>query len=507
MLSHMLTLLSCLLGSTAGALLMRAPSVPRSYVRMAVELSAADSIAETASDAVLKATLGIDRGVAASAADAERIEAAIATFETVSPCVLDGSDLTSYLDGEWKLVYSSTLVERSNSGADDIRRFAATIVDVPTARSRVALGDVSQYISGSTMEERIALRLRTPWPLPAAPDLKLRIASTLEPGAAIGEVRAVVQEVSVQGVLGGASATSLPAAKLPAGRVREALEGVLAQLGAAGSTLQELPPSKELRDIAAGSEALALTATSELVRVSRSGLGEVRVFMRTSGVASGDAGPMRAAVASAAATSASANSTSAGNASAAIVLGPQALREVARVREEVEAAAAATLAAELAAAAALAAEEKRAIQAQLEDSFARLSQEAAEAAQAELEQASELFEAKVGAAAAVAAAELADAMSQSEETLAAAKAAAADERDSLSKEHAAQLAAVTDKAAAEVAEAQRALDMALVRAEEEMAQARSAFLAEKQQLAAKLFEAEAAAEKAKKAAIAAIGDL
>ena len=484
--------------------------------RACAHLSALDeSIALSAADAVLLATMGLDRGVAASRAEVERVENAIADFEAVAPATsLKGADLLQYLDGTWRLVFSSSLVERSSATAEDLRRFVTTVVDLPTARSsRVALGEVSQTVDGLVLEEIVRLRLRVPWPLPAAPDLVLKIVSQLETGAAGGEVRAVVQEASLRGVLNGEVAArlgSLPALKLPAGRVRSALDDALRQLGAAGETIRALPISKGLRDIEAGSQALSVSAASSSVRVTRSALGEVRVFVRSAS-ADGDAkGAVAAsdAAALAGSTTSAANRTdaSAVTAARAAVLGPQALREIVRARQEVAAESAAALETVKAKAAEAAASEKEELRAELTETY-ELRAEAAKVAETELDRQRELFEAKTAAAAAVAAAELADALSQAEARLAAAKAAAAEESETMAREAAEELKTAQVRAAAEVEAAKLALEMGRIKAEEELAMARSAFLAEKQELVKSLREAEERAEKAKKAAIAAIGNL
>ena len=485
--------------------------------RACAHLSALDeSIALSAADAVLLATMGLDRGVAASRAEVERVENAIADFEAVAPATsLKGADLLQYLDGTWRLVFSSSLVERSSATAEDLRRFVTTVVDLPTARSsRVALGEVSQTVDGLVLEEIVRLRLRVPWPLPAAPDLVLKIVSQLETGAAGGEVRAVVQEASLRGVLNGEVAArlgSLPALKLPAGRVRSALDDALRQLGAAGETIRALPISKGLRDIEAGSQALSVSAASSSVRVTRSALGEVRVFVRSAS-ADGDAkGAVAAsdAAALAGSTTSAANRTDASAVTAArvAVLGPQALREIVRARQEVAAESAAALETVKAKAAEAAASEKEELRAELTETYERLRAEAAKVAETELDRQRELFEAKTAAAAAVAAAELADALSQAEARLAAAKAAAAEESETMAREAAEELKTAQVRAAAEVEAAKLALEMGRIKAEEELAMARSAFFAEKQELVKSLREAEERAEKAKKAAIAAIGNL
>ena len=180
----------------------------------------------------------------------------------------------------------------------------------------MALGEVSQKVDGPMLEESVRLRLRVPWPLPAAPDLMLKIVSQLETGVAGGEVRAVVQEASLRGVLTGEVAArlgSLPALKLPAARVRSALDDALRQLGAAAEAISALPILKGLRDIEAGSQALSVSAASSTVRVTRSALGEVRVFVRTAS-ADGDAkGTVMGAVAAPEAAALAGNTTSVAN--------------------------------------------------------------------------------------------------------------------------------------------------------------------------------------------------
>ena len=52
----------------------------------------------------------MDRGIAATPADAAAIRAAIEAFEEVAPCALRDAPLGAYLRGRWRLTYSSSLV-------------------------------------------------------------------------------------------------------------------------------------------------------------------------------------------------------------------------------------------------------------------------------------------------------------------------------------------------------------------------------------------------------------
>jgi hypothetical protein len=159
---------------------------------------------------------------------------------------------------------------------------------------------------------------------------------------------------------------------------------------------------KGFRDIEAGSQALSVSAASSTVRVTRSALGEVRVFVRTAS-ADGDAkGTVMGAVAAPEAAALAGNTTSVANrtdasavtAARVAVLGPQALREIARARQEMAAEAAAALETLKAKAAEAAASEKE----ELTETYERLRAEAAQVAEAELDRQRELFEAKTAAA-------------------------------------------------------------------------------------------------------------
>jgi len=534
-----------------------------------------ERMAGAGADAVLRAVAGLDRGCAASKADAESVDTAVATFEAIAPCELVGDDLVAYLLGDWRLAYSSSLVEQAGvASAESLRRLAATLVGVPTARSSLALGEVRCRIEGGdgavatlSRRERLQLRWRVPWPLPQPPALSLAFTSTLEltgddgsdadGGAATTEqLRTVLRDVSASVVVGADGAPggggrggrgnrggggfgfgTLPSATLPAARVRAALDGALGGDAPWAAPLAALPTTKELKRIDAGAARLAVSAASGAVHVTRSALGEVRVWVREASTASTSSPLSSSGTSSSSSSVASSSSSSSSSGAAAgaassvvsddggrsVVLDPLALREVARARRE----GAAEAEAGAREAAAAAAREKEGFQAMLqlaaaaeaavaaekadvERALAALEERAAEAAAAagaELANAVELAEARRAAAEMVAAAELVDAAAAGEAAVAAARTAAAAERDGLAEAHSAEKARAEAAAAAELAAARQQLELATARFEQDAAAARAAFAAERQELNARLSAAEDSLDKAKAAAIAALGNL
>jgi len=363
------------------------------------------------------------------------------------------------------------------------------------ARSQLAIGEVTQSIDGFgdglRMEEAVNLRLRTPWPLPQAPELTIKLTSALDASdvsAGAGELSSSLLDVGVQ--LAGTAAPPLPTSSL---------------LDTITSTLAS-PPLAPLREFQTKASSTAVTAASETVRVDRSGLGEVRVFLR---VSSGGLDPREL--------------TDNGDEGDELVLDPQAQREIARVKLEAEERSKEALAEvtaattsetaklrsmlELAAAeSASLAEERAVVEASLAEAMVRAT-DAADAAEAKRVEALQIAEAKAATAKAVAAAELADAMARGEELVGATKTAAAVDKERLLAAHAEELRQMERRAAAEVAAAEKELFLAMAKAEEEAAKAKAAHLAEKQELRRQLADAEDRAAKAKAAAIAAIGDL
>ena len=455
--------------------------------------------AEICGAALVQATLGLDRGIVAAPADVKTIAGAVEAFEVSST---RPESLSEYLSGSWRLVYSSSLAEGGLS-SQSLRRFAATLIDAPAARSRsLAIGECSrQYAAKSdgqlVLEEAVRLRARVPWPLPPAPELQITYVCDVSEvdgmaaTASAANLKAALKSVGVKVLSSGSPLPAPPPlAPLPAGRLREGLRRVM--------------PPPAARTVQSAEE-LTVTAACADVHVVRSGLGEVRVYVRQPSDQEERARGNRAAQAA-----------QADGADAPPLLDPVALREVARAREEAEARGAAALAAAEAEAAAtlkMAAAETAALSQTLADAEAALkladeqSTNAKQQAEADFAAAAELAEARLAATQATAAAELAEAMAKAEQEMAAAGAAAETERAALAAAHRERVAQLEAKAQTDVAEAQQALAMAKAQAEETLAEARAAFAAEKQELGQRVQLAEERAAKAKAAAAAAIGDL
>lgn len=462
--------------------------------------------AELSGAAVIRATLGLDRGAAASRIDAERVLQAVSAFEAAT-VELPKPSFREYLQGSWRLVYSSSLADGGRS-LEDVSRFAATLVDAPTARSsRVAIGDVSQRFSatkGGTeleMEETIGLRLRVPWPLPPAPQLEVTFHSSIrQDDAQVNLLNANLRDVAVTvtrgaGGNGALTRNAKRSMAFPAGRLRDRLDS------AVPAPLAQLPTSRAIRQLDEAASRLSITAACSTVRVVRSGLGEVRVFAREFSSTNVKDGRAAQATASTVATS-----------KVPPALDATALREIARVREEAEARGAEALQAAEKAAAKAAEETARMLELAAAENVAlgeaKAEVEAAlKRAEDELVSAVELAEAKLAAARAFAEAELAEALERASEEQAAAQAAFQADRSSRLADHREQILAIQTKAQADASEAQQTLALAKAQAEEDAAAARAAFAAEKQELGQRLQEAEARAAKAKAAAQAAIGDL
>ena len=401
----------------------------------------------SAAHEVIRACAGLDRGIVASTADVTQLLTAVEAFETLAPCD-EATDLMAQLEGEWTLIYSSSLAEQSTGmpSSEQLARYATTLVDAPTARSRqLSIGEVSQHIKGSSVEETVSLSLRVPWPLPPAPALEVTFKSKLE-APLDGSVRLQPESVAMR-----VRGTGNRAATLPVGELREAIRNALP------APMANLPMTKEVTRIDEASRQVEISAIGGGVRVTRSQLGELRVFARSDATdADGNVGGG---------------------------MGAGAFEELASMRVQVDTA-------------------KKA----LEASEARAAA-AASAAAAELDQALELAEARAAAARAVAGAELAQAVSDADDKLSAMLDEAAAVREEQAAAHRQALEEAETRALAALAEAQQVLELAVAKAEEEAAAARKTFLQEKQELSEKLMQANERAAAAKAAAVAAISNL
>lgn len=98
---------------------------------------------------LIESTSGLDRGSAASAEDAARVEACVEALEHASPCTLAGPALIDALAGSsWRLVYASSFVRGSatpdaSAGVQGLR----SMLDLVAMTSPVALGAVTQRFS------------------------------------------------------------------------------------------------------------------------------------------------------------------------------------------------------------------------------------------------------------------------------------------------------------------------------------------------------------------------
>lgn len=246
-----------LLAAVEGAFLFN-PRPPTARGRV-LAASCVSMSANAAADGLLQACAGLDRGIIASVDDVERVTAAVEAFEGSAPCSLSGDSLAMFLSGQWRLVYSSSLSGAAPLSTDEFMRFAATLVDAPMARSsQLAIGEVTQIIDGFgadlRMEEAVSLRLRTPWPLPQAPELTIKLTSALDASdvsAGAGQLSSSLLDVGVQ--LAGTVTPPLPTSSL--------LDSITSALAS--------PPLAPLREFQTKASSTAVTAASETVRVDR----------------------------------------------------------------------------------------------------------------------------------------------------------------------------------------------------------------------------------------------
>eukprot|EP00316_Scyphosphaera_apsteinii_P008662 CAMPEP_0119340860 /NCGR_PEP_ID=MMETSP1333-20130426/101170_1 /TAXON_ID=418940 /ORGANISM="Scyphosphaera apsteinii, Strain RCC1455" /LENGTH=444 /DNA_ID=CAMNT_0007352707 /DNA_START=128 /DNA_END=1462 /DNA_ORIENTATION=+ len=433
---------------------------------------------DSSAAAVIEASLGLDRGILASADDTERMVRAVENFEAVAAVAQEDSSLTPLLAGQWRLVYSSSLDDQGGAfrkvvgqlgqyvGRSLEAEITSLLLIVPAARSALQLGEVSQTIGGDgvlTMEEEISLRSRVPWPLPKAPECLVSIMSDIRDINASGQLCLTLSSVKLR-------VLTFPAVTLPIASMRKSL-----------------PPLYTQRpgQLESGSGRLRVSALSRTVRVMRSGAGDFRVFVRKpEGTPANKAEQLDAAA-----------------------LGNLALaRKQAEEKRESEKEELSQKLRLAAATAVALAEEKEDLERTLRQNE-EAAAKAATAAAVELQEATRLAEAKVAAVQAVAAAELAEERNRAEEKMAEAAMAAKAQKEQMLAEHTKAITEVEMRAAADVTAAQRELDLAKARAEESTAAAREAFAVEKRVLTQKIVDAEEKVDKAKQAALAAIGNL
>lgn len=214
---------------------------------------------------LIKSTLGLDRGSAASAEDAARVEASVNELEAVSPCILAGPALIDALAGSsWRLVYASALVRDSGTPErSSVRALGPrSMAELLAATSPMSLGSVTQSFSAARLKDTVSLALPLPWPLP-----RRTLAATFE------------QALDATGAPGGLTA------RLE--RVGLCRGGEEFLLGPSFLRRAELPVPRELLGRFPPAQELGLTCSVALldgptrISVLRSSLGDVRVFAAT----------------------------------------------------------------------------------------------------------------------------------------------------------------------------------------------------------------------------------
>lgn len=250
----------------------------------------ADAAAPGAAEAlaVVRACDGLERGASASPEQAAAVDAAVAAFESTSPCTLQNDALIRSLSGQWTLMYSTTLVRPVGSRRRDAAR--RRLVD---SALRPSLGDVSQSGRGEGssgyLDEEIALSLPAPFPLPRQ-ELRLVFSQSVDATArAPGKFRCEIEELQITRAEGSRRVT-LPSP-------RKLLDGTLSNFGRLFPL--ELTLLTELAWSPAGApRELTCTAVQlrgeARVRVVRSATGEMRIFEHVGGGDAPTAGVMAA---------------------------------------------------------------------------------------------------------------------------------------------------------------------------------------------------------------------
>ena len=255
----------------------------------AVEEAAAVGEVEAAAASLMRTVAPLDRGAAASVSDVARVKAAIARLEAAAPPTIDRGaefELLESIAGRWRLCYSSTFAE--GRGGGELAALSQGFTGAPPG-----LGAVYQDIRFDAakgewfLDNLVALSGPTP-PLPELrAKLVHRVSATRdelsiqfeETTLRVSGLKGKVSLPGPQRLLRGAQFHLLPAAPEPA---RNVLEQALGALSDAPQTLASLPFVGEAVAAAERFEREAsnvrVTALGAGVRVTRSQLGEVRVF-------------------------------------------------------------------------------------------------------------------------------------------------------------------------------------------------------------------------------------
>lgn len=211
----------------------------------------ASAVAERVRDrkaALLRTVAGLDRGVAATPLDVVAVDAAATALEEAAGAEvpLVGAALEEALRGKWRLVWSSTFAGRPGGS----QGFTGS----PTGATPLKLGAVYQRILGGTLDNIVELSLPLPWPLETVRG-SATLSHTLEtePDGTRTSIRFTEVSLRTRGIPG------VQPLKLP------------------GPGELDLEPLERVQR-AAGT--FDTTFVDDDLRLSRTELGELRVFVR-----------------------------------------------------------------------------------------------------------------------------------------------------------------------------------------------------------------------------------
>ena len=272
-----------------------------------VDADGGEELLRKAATALLSATAGLDRGAAATASEAARVSAAADVFErtcvATSGQIPTGETLLEAIEGRWRLVYSSTFARVTTSGNARPAALSQGFSGAPPG-----LGAVFQDIRRDSkkgewfLDNLVTLRAPAPPALPVQlppqmrnPAVRATLAHKLSAEQGESTLRIVFEETVVrltgvrgkvelpgpQRLLRGARYHLVPSA--PEGAARDAATAVLDALEGAPAAAAGLPllgdAAKELERFERDASELDVVGLGAGVLVTRSRLGELRVFV------------------------------------------------------------------------------------------------------------------------------------------------------------------------------------------------------------------------------------
>lgn len=274
-----------------------------------------EELIHAAATALLSATAGLDRGSAATSAEAARVDAVAGAFERIcastSGYIPTGEALLEAIQGRWRLVYSSTFARVTTGGEARLAGLSQGFSGAPPGLGAV-FQDIRRDAKGEwyldnlvTLRGPLPLPLPLPVPLPPqlrAPSARATLIHKLSADPGESTLKIVFEETVVrlsgvsgkvalpgpQRLLRGARYHLVPSA--PEGAVRDAASAALNALESAPAGVAALPllgsAAAELERLERDASELDVVALGAGVRVTRSRLGELRVFVAAPATAS-----------------------------------------------------------------------------------------------------------------------------------------------------------------------------------------------------------------------------